>query len=855
VGEGGKLVPVAGVERVVETRVYEQNSSKVTVTDERGLETVTVTDVFGRPLRVTGPTGVAQVMEYDDVGNTVRTGQTTGSGLTGARMVTEKRMDDSNRVISETGVRKDTIAVPESTTMFDGLGRTRAQITGDVSTTVVLNPDGTPKTTTTTPVKPDLFPGETVTVDRKHDLMGVSTKKTLTKTGEETRPGVTRVLDAAGRTVSETDQVGQTTTYEYTIDGLVAETRNHATNVLTRNTYDPVTRAVTLTETITADGAISATGFEYNPVTGAMTAVFDPADRDRTQIRYEYDLYGNTTQVTYPDGKTIQHSFDEFGRQETSTDITGNVTTNKYDRVGLLTHLTQTSANGTVLSEVGYEYDDFGRMTTLTRGNTVITKYTFTSADQIRTETTKNGDTIILDAAYEYDTHGNLTKRVNTRQDDTTLGQENPGLVTETSVYTYNAYNQLTTSTVHPGATTDTEPTLRTQYEIGVSGDVTKETTTQGQTMNVREFETNPQGQTTAITTDGVRAEQTYDPAGNLTQAADGTTYTYNSHNQPITETRTDGTTTNHTYWVTGQRNTTTTSNVTNRNNSDTVAMYWDGATLINDTHTTGNDPTNTQTASYLTGTTRHTRTLTNTSTTDPATGTNYYVTDRHGNTTATTNTNGDITTAYTYTDYGSPTEYVTPGQPGTGADRNPFQYAGEYTTETGNQYLGARTYNPNTTNFTTKDVANQFNLYAYANSNPITLVDPTGQTPDWDTIINGIFLGVSILATIATAGLFMSAAIPLWTGIGVAVSTIIEGVAAGIATAQIIDDNVDGVDFITDETSEILTWTGIALGIATLGLTTTAGATAKTSLKAPTVTRAKSADELNPQALRHSAH
>jgi YD repeat-containing protein len=462
VNDNGDLVPVAGVERVVETRVYEQNSSKVTVTDERGLETVTISDVFGRPLRVTGPTGVAQVMEYDDVANTVRTGQTTGSGLSDARMVTKTQMDDSNRTVSETGERKDTIPVPESMTTFDGLGRTLTQVTGDVSTNVVLNADGTPKTTTTTPVKPDQFPGEQVTADREHDLLGASTKKTLTNTGGQTRPGVTRVLDAAGRTLSETDQAGQTTTYEYTIDGLVPETRNHATGVVTRNTYNPVTRAVTGTETVAADGTVSQTGFEYDPVTGAMTAVFDPADRDRTQIRYEYDLYGNTTQVTYPDGKTIQHSFDEYERQKTSTDITGNITTNKYDRVGLLTHATQTSPDGTVLSKVGYEYDQYGRMTTLTRGNNVTTKYTFTSADQIRTETTKNGDTVILDAAYEYDTHGNLTKRVNTNQDGTTLGEETPGQVTETSVYTYNAYNQLTTSTVHPGATTDTQPTLRT---------------------------------------------------------------------------------------------------------------------------------------------------------------------------------------------------------------------------------------------------------------------------------------------------------------------------------------------------------------------------------------------------------
>jgi RHS repeat-associated protein len=838
VSESGKPVPTEGVERVVETREYEQNSSKVTVTDERGLETVTISDVFGRPLRVTGPTGVAQVTEYDDVANTVRTGQTTtGSGLTGARIVIEKQMDDSNRTVSETGQRKDTIPVPESTTTFDGLGRTRTQVAADVSTNVLLNPDGTPKTTTTTPVKPDHFPGEQVTADREHDLMGVPTKKTLTKTGGETRPGATRVLDAAGQTVSETDQAGQTTSYEYTVDGLIAETRNHATGVVTRNTYDPVTRAVTLTETVAADGTVSRTRFEYDPVTGAMTAVFDPTDHDRTQVRYEYDLYGNTTQVTYPDGKTIQHSFDEYGRQETSTDITGNITTNKYDRVGLLTHATQTTPDGKILSEVGYEYDQYGRTTTLTRNNNVTTRYTFTSADQIKTETTKNGDTVILDAAYEYDTHGNLTKRVDTRQNDTTLGQETPGLVTETTVYTYNAYNQLTTSAIHPGTTTDTQPTLRTQYEIGVSGDVTKETTTQNGTITVREFETNPQGQTTAITTNGVRAEQTYDLTGNLTHGADGTTYTYDVHNQPLTETRTNGSTTQHTYWITGQRSSTTDSS--DGTGVNTTGMYWDGATLVNDTHTTGNNPGNTQTVSYLIGATRHTRTLTGTDVADPATGTEYYVTDRHGNITATTNTNGDTTRAYTYTDYGVPTEHTTPGQPDTSATRNPFQYAGEYTTETGNQYLGARTYNPKTTTFTTKDVAEQFNLYAYANSNPVTMVDPTGQTPDWDTIINGIFIGVSILATIATAGLFLAPAVTLWTGIGVAVSTIVEGVAVGMATAQIIDDNVDGVDFITDETSEILTWAGIALGIASLGLTTAAGAAgaaAKTSLKAASV-------------------
>ena len=37
-------------ERTVETREYENNNSKVTVTDARGMTTVSTSDVFGRPL-------------------------------------------------------------------------------------------------------------------------------------------------------------------------------------------------------------------------------------------------------------------------------------------------------------------------------------------------------------------------------------------------------------------------------------------------------------------------------------------------------------------------------------------------------------------------------------------------------------------------------------------------------------------------------------------------------------------------------------------------------------------------------------------------------------------------------------
>jgi RHS repeat-associated protein len=80
---------------------------------------------------------------------------------------------------------------------------------------------------------------------------------------------------------------------------------------------------------------------------------------------------------------------------------------------------------------------------------------------------------------------------------------------------------------------------------------------------------------------------------------------------------------------------------------------------------------------------------------------------------------------SYTYSDYGQP-------QSGTWLA---YQYAGyRYDSETGLYYVQARYYNPNLGRFLQTDPSGfdgGFNLYAYAENDPVNLEDSTGLSPD----------------------------------------------------------------------------------------------------------------------------
>jgi RHS repeat-associated protein len=207
-----------------------------------------------------------------------------------------------------------------------------------------------------------------------------------------------------------------------------------------------------------------------------------------------------------------------------------------------------------------------------------------------------------------------------------------------------------------------------------------------------------------------------YDAFGRTVEGVDGTLTAYDAANRPVLETA-DGTDTSFGYWADGTRRERATA-------TEATTFYWDGATMVTDVHADPVGGAEAGSASYLIGNARHARTV---ATPDGALDTRYSGTDRHGNVTDVTTAAGELVERYEYSDYGVQRRLPTGTEPFDELHRMPYGYSGEYTDPSGRQHLAARTYEPETMRFTSVDTAKLHNLYAYADLNPITKVDPTG--------------------------------------------------------------------------------------------------------------------------------
>ena len=109
-------------------------------------------------------------------------------------------------------------------------------------------------------------------------------------------------------------------------------------------------------------------------------------------------------------------------------------------------------------------------------------------------------------------------------------------------------------------------------------------------------------------------------------------------------------------------------------------------------------------------------------------TGKQYYVTDPHGNVVQLLDDSGEVVRTYEYDSFGNE---VDPDS----RDENPFRYCGEYfDRETGEVYLRARYYRPETGRFLTRDTYTgeaeeplSLHLYTYCENDGVNAWDPSG--------------------------------------------------------------------------------------------------------------------------------
>jgi RHS repeat-associated protein len=196
-------------------------------------------------------------------------------------------------------------------------------------------------------------------------------------------------------------------------------------------------------------------------------------------------------------------------------------------------------------------------------------------------------------------------------------------------------------------------------------------------------------------------------------------------------------------------------------------------------------------------------------------TGTATYHYDYRGSTVALTDGDGNVTDRIEYSPYGMTTCR-------TGANDTPFLFNGRYGVQTdanGLLYMRARYYNPYLCRFLNPDpvgFAGGLNFYAYADGNPVSLIDPFGLW-SWTQTFGVLRAVGGVLET--AAGIGFGAATG-WTGVGAVGGGLVavhglDQVQAGIQQAF----NGNQVDSVTSAGLQAVGMSRTAANLADAGI------------------------------------
>ncbi len=583
---------------------------------------------------------------------------------------------------------------------------------------------------------------------------------------------VTEKYNARGNLIASTNQAGHTTNYEY--DAL-----NRLTVVVdpaggrTEYRYDEMSNLI---EYVDANG--HATRFEYDGL-GRQTAIVRPlgqrsetmydaignivsaTDFNGNTILFEYNEHNQLMRKLLPDGTTEEATYHTNGKPETATDNRG-VTTYQYDELGRLA--SRREPDGTTISyaynrsgnletittpagTVGYSYDLLNRIHTVADADSSVTQYTYDAADRfVRTEQ-PNG-TVELRTYDEMGRVGNVQHRdanaaVIANWDYTYDQLGNISAVDEDTgrrvEYAYDQLNRLVREVVTDANNGD----LTIEYTYDAVGNRLTKTIDVGNDQTVDEttvYTYDVNDRLLTETRDGVVTTYAYDQNGNrlsrFTANDNQVVYEWDAQNRltGVTVTDFEGTSRiDYTYDVLGNR----------------VAMVADGREtrlLVNDSRELPQvleeySTDGTVTASYVYGS----RLISQSRGGDKS----FYVLDGQNDVRALADESGAITDTYIYDAAGLSLASA-------GETENVYLFNGEqFDPHVGQYYLRARYYDQNVGRFTSTDpfrgiLQNPVSLhrYLFANDNPVSFADPTGQVTALEVAFDLTILGV--LATFA---------------------------------------------------------------------------------------------------------
>ena len=178
--------------------------------------------------------------------------------------------------------------------------------------------------------------------------------------------------DASGNVLRRTDRDGRSTSFLYTIDGLL-ESIAYDNGDVVKYTYDQLRQLKEIEDWL-----------------GTTTA--------------EYDSYGRIQKVTNHRGQSIAYEFGDMDERKAVIDPEGNRTEYTYDQ---LLRLTQVK-NGK--SRVNYQYDSAGRLAERICNDNLTTCWTYDHVGRLKKLIHKSGETVLEDYQYAYDLMENKTQ-------------------------------------------------------------------------------------------------------------------------------------------------------------------------------------------------------------------------------------------------------------------------------------------------------------------------------------------------------------------------------------------------------------------------------------------------------------